>query len=114
MAREKHIWNSFPFKNFWTRVNRPAEDSLGERIGVSGFSVTQCAVDQADNCVCYQHGGQFTTTDNEVAYGNFKIHFGLADAVVDSLVVSADQDQVLSFESSWAILWLKGTPSAVK
>ena len=57
------------------------------------FRVGEYAGDQPAHCISHGHGWNFTTCEHEVSQGDFLVHAFLNKALVNALVVAADQNQ---------------------
>ena len=94
MARKEHFGDLFSFKNFGSGIDRPSQYPLRKGIGFAGFLVAESPVQESHYGIRHEHGRQFASAHDKITDRNFQVDLGLADAVVDSLVVPADQHQV--------------------
>ena len=95
MARKQHFGHLFSLEFLRARVDRPPKYALGERVRLATFLVAEGSVHQPDDSIREDHGRQFAPAYDEIAYGNLHVDLGLTDALVDSLVVPADEHQVV-------------------
>ena len=62
---------------------------------LEAFRVSQHTGNHAAHRIGYRHGSDFTAGENEIAQADLFIHALVNEALVDTLVVAADQDQIV-------------------
>ena len=75
------------------------------------FRVGQNTGNHAAHRVGHRHGGDLPAGEDKIPKGNFFIHTLVDEALVDTLVVAADQDQVRQLTQPDSVRLGKGVPA---
>jgi len=94
VAAEQNLRNFPAFVVGRARVVRVVENSVGERILLSGVVIAENAGDQAHHRISNDQRRQNAARENKVADGNLIVDQVVGHALVDAFVVAAKQDQV--------------------